>query len=134
MDLIKQAPKKIIGAFEFRGGVGHQEQCQYNVDELLGNLEIKFTGKIYTSKQFFERLERKIFKTNKKMTTSSFPSQTFRTSQNQFSSENEPRNLDSWNICEEVQRITLKPKYHEMDLKPDLIFKYRVTMLDREWT
>ena len=54
----------ICGAFSFRGGLGHQQQGEYNRGELLQNLRVVYTGKWVTLKDFWLRMNDKINQTN----------------------------------------------------------------------
>lgn len=53
--------------FRFRGGIGHQEQGQYNIPDIMKNLRIDLTGKSYRAVDFVNRMYRKIHKTNQRM-------------------------------------------------------------------
>ena len=53
--------------FKFRGGIGHQEQGFYDVQDINRNLQIDLTGKHYTAMGFVNHLSHKIGITNNKM-------------------------------------------------------------------
>lgn len=67
MDLIKAAPRKLIGAFEFRGGIGKQDQCSYNVAKVLENVAITFSGIVHTSHQFWKNVQAMVEEANHHM-------------------------------------------------------------------
>jgi hypothetical protein len=67
MDLIKEAPKKLIGAFEFRGGIGKQEQCSYERSNILENLSIVFSENVHSSHQFWKKVQAMVAEANRHM-------------------------------------------------------------------
>ncbi len=67
MELLAAGPKNIIGQFKFRGGLGHQEQVDYDIPDILQNLKIEFRKKTYSTERFWSKLNRKINLANEMM-------------------------------------------------------------------
>ena len=67
MDLLKAGPKKLLGQFRFRGGLGHQEQIEYPIEDILSNIKIEFMQKVYSTLDFWYKMNDDINKANELM-------------------------------------------------------------------
>jgi hypothetical protein len=64
---VAKAPKKVIDMFTFRGGIGHQAQGTYDVQDIIKNLQIDYMNKYWSGEQFVEKFIKKVRLANQQM-------------------------------------------------------------------
>lgn len=67
MDLLKAAPQKLLGQFRFRGGLGHQEQFEYDIADIMADLKVEFRRQTYSTSGFWQKMSEDINRANELM-------------------------------------------------------------------
>lgn len=67
MEILKAGPRSIINQFHFRGGLGHQDQVKYDVNDILASLHVEFRREVYTVAEFWVKMNGMINRANELM-------------------------------------------------------------------